>query len=128
MFDSSEWSRLVETLLKRSRSELLEWSLDQDRGLLRARVGGTDYMIGSVDNDGRPPFFLAVGDANARAELARLESDPSEDAPWDTGVKSASQRLVELRNLAMRLAQGAPQLLNKLISDLDSLDPDGSPF
>ena len=118
MFSNSEWIALISKLSELTDEGLLKWI--SRNGLLLTNVNGTDYAIGAVDNDDRPPYFLDVGDAEARENLARLESIPSEDDEWE-GEENASQMIWALRGKALRSATGAPQLIRRLLGDLEEL-------
>lgn len=129
MFDESEWTQLVETLTQLTRQGRLKWH--EDGSNVTTTVAGVTYVIGSVDNDGRQPYFLAVEEATddpwaSTKELSRLESIP-EDAEWEYGAP-AGGRLHYLRREAIRNALGAPQLLNRLLKDLEATGDDEPPF
>lgn len=128
MFEKEEWARLVGKLLALTRRNSLTW--EQDGGTITTSVGGVEYEIGSVDNDDRQPFYLAVVesvDPWTRRELARLISEPLEE--WTaSGEAAPGAQLIELRRLALRSAIGAPQLLGRLLGDLDRVEGDELPF
>lgn len=126
MFEEAEWDQLVETLSRLTRANTLEWK--EGFGEIEARVGQMIYAIGSVDNDGRLPYYLDVRPASTAEPLARLESQPLPefDPGWITSL-TAAQKLPELRALAQRSALGAPQLFNRLIGDLNALGEE-TPF
>lgn len=114
MFEEDEWMQLVTELITATRSNALKWT-EQDARVV-AVVGESSYEIGSIDDDGRIPYFLSVrlGEGGTPTEIARLESEPvNEEREWTAG-----ERLVELRNLAYRSAKGAPQIFGKLLADL----------
>lgn len=114
MFEEDEWMLLVAELATATRANTLKWT-EQDARVV-AIVGDNSYEIGSIDDDGRIPYFLSVrlGEGRAATELARLESEPLDDErEWTAGEK-----LHELRNLAYRSAKGAPQIFGKLLADL----------
>lgn len=114
MFEQDEWMQLVTELIAATRSNALNWIEVDDRVV--AVVGESRYEIGSIDDDGRIPYFLgvAVNEDGRATEIARLESEPvSEERAWTAGEK-----LPELRNLALRSAKGAPEIFGKLLADL----------
>lgn len=114
MFEESEWMQLVTELMSATRADSLKWTEQGARVV--AIVGQSSYEIGSIDDDGRIPYFLSVRlDENGTpTEIARLESEPIiEERSWTAGEK-----LVELRNLAYRSAKGAPQIFGKLLAEL----------
>ncbi|MCP8999575.1 hypothetical protein NFC73_07490 [Pseudarthrobacter sp. RMG13] len=114
MFEDDEWLELVTELITATRAHNLKWMEQDDRVI--ALLGDSSYEIGSIDDDGRIPYFLGVRirEDGVVTEIARLESEPVvEDRPWTAGEK-----LPELRNLAFRSAKGAPEIFGKLLADL----------
>jgi len=126
MFDENEWRQLVGKLMQISSTGKLEWSLID--GVVSTTLGDFEYSIGSVDGDGRPPYFLRIWNQTSWQEIGKLISEPIQDPPWDDGERTAGQSLLELRHVATRLAYGAPQLLTRLLSELDSLKSPDVPF
>ena len=123
MFDEVEWASLVTRLISLSKDQVLKWEMPGNDAI-SLRVGAVEYEIGSVDRDGRAPFFLSVTSLNDGRLIGKLESSPVESNQWGSEVAlSAPQMIIELRTLALRVAQNAPQVLSKLISDLDDILP-----
>lgn len=129
MFDDAEWRKLIVRLTTLTSAQRLEWH--ESDGTVEAVVAGTKYVIGSVDNDDRQPFFLAViatepdpwAISPQDREIARLESTPEVDRDWGSEYAPPAAELIhDLRRLANRSAKGAPQLLSKLLDDLDAVD------
>lgn len=132
MFDEREWSQIVDRLIDLTRRQAASWksvtSEDATREWVETRAGDLEFMVGSVDNDDRPPYYLAVWDVESLRYLARLESEPVPDANgWEVAL-SPAQKILELRGLAYRSAQGSPQLLARILSRLDDIDPEQMPF
>lgn len=123
MFDDSEWKILVTRVLSLTREGRFPWAKN-DLDLPVALVNDVEYATGSVDRDGRPPYFFQLWDEKKGELIARLESEPipADSVPWETDVLSAAQLLPELFELAARAASGAPAVFSRLVSDLDSLD------
>ena len=123
-------SRLVERLLRLTLDSKLDWKTEHTEGheLLVAVVRGIEYVVGAVDNDGRPPFFLTVWRTEPGVSLARLESQPpDEDAFGNPVALTAAQKIPELWAAATRSASGTPQIFGELMDALDMLDPDDPP-
>lgn len=118
MFEENEWKQLVSQLIKLTRAETVDWKNERDE--VAAVIGDYRYAIGSVDNDGRIPYYLAVKESWGQKELDRLESQPINEEPF--AQPSAGEMLLELRHLAFRSAQGAPQLFSKLMADLQQAE------
>ncbi|MCE4025450.1 hypothetical protein LXM50_05650 [Microbacterium sp. Au-Mic1] len=128
MFTDDEWMQLVRRLMALTDAGRLEWiqePQDEDMqaqgGIVVAPVGAFDYVIGSVDRDDRPPFYLGVGDREARKLLARLESTPARTGD-DTTIITAAELVPELRERALRSASGASRLFSNLIEGLNGLE------
>jgi len=119
MFENDEWLAIIKKLIELTRAEAAKWSLG-DVNVLRSEVEGTEYEIGSVDNDGRAPYFLAIytGEGFDREELARIESDPGEFENYTPG-----EAVTDLQRIANRMARGGPQLASKLLADMEKILP-----
>ena len=131
MFEEREWMQIVERLVRLTKEQVLTWKTVAAEGTewVETRVDDLDYMVGSVDNDQRPPYYLSLWDVNSRDYLARLESEPiQEDDEWGQAPLTAGNRLLELRTVAYRSAQGSPQLLSRIMNGFDRIDPEVTPF
>jgi hypothetical protein len=107
-----------------TREAQFPWKIN-DIGLPVAVVNNVEYALGSVDNDGRPPYFFQLWDEEKEELVARLESEPvpvEEAALWDVPPLNGAQLIPELFELANRSASGAPEVFNRLLTDLDGLD------
>lgn len=124
MFENSEWSTLILRLIDLTKSEKLKWHIEE-RDIVVTPVGDIEYVLGSVDSDGRAPFFFSIWDPDEKVSIARLESQPVPE-PDEHGNLSedrlAGQSIPALLAMATRSATGAPKKLNQLMSDLDQLD------
>jgi len=121
MFDDDEWLELVRKLAALTEAEAVKWAIAAN-GNLSVSLRGYQYEIGSVDNDGRQPYFLAVNqlvqdEPWSETELARLE------AQGNDRFSDAQKELVGLQRLAFRSAHGGPQLFAKLLSDMEEILP-----
>lgn len=126
MFEENEWSQLVAKLASLTHAGRIEWT--EGDMIYKTSVGDILYVIGTVDNDGRPPYFVGVWDSSESRYLARLESEPFPDA-MGTPPQTAAEAIPALYALAARSAAGAPQLFNELIGALNDLDDvDDVPF
>ena len=117
MFDDDEWSQIIYKLIDLTRAEKVTWEIQFD-GTLSSRVGSTTYGIGSVDEDGRAPYYFAVAQGEPAAEVTRLETgDESEHQ------RSLDNAVGELQRVAFRMASGGPQLAKQLLSQMEEILP-----
>lgn len=124
MFDEREWFQIVSRLTELTRSEKLRWHFEEHQ-IVVAPVGDIEYVLGSVDKDGRAPYYLGIWDPQISEHIARLESEPvPQVGDWsvDPAEFSAAQLVPTLHTLANRSASGAPRKLNQLLADLQELD------
>ncbi|UXN23928.1 hypothetical protein N8D74_10060 [Curtobacterium flaccumfaciens] len=132
MFDEREWSQIVDRLIRLTRQQSVAWKTvqteDGSREWVETRAGDLEFLVGSVDEDRRPPFYLAVWDVEATRYLARVESEPWPDDVGSDASLSAAQKLIELRALAYRSAQGSPQLLARIMENLNEVERDQDLF
>jgi hypothetical protein len=133
VFNDDEWLAIVARLIRFTREGKLKWSMveGQDDGL-SVIVGRSEFYLGSVDRDGRAPYLLEVGDPVQRETIDRLESEPIPDSPpidWNgEPILTAAQMLPELYVEAFRVASGARQIYDQLLSDLDTLGQSPEPY
>jgi len=121
MFEDDEWNAIIGKLMDLTRANKTAWHNSESQDLVSTVIGPVAYIVGSVDNDGRAPYFLAVVkvDSDANKELARLESTP---VNTDEGY-SPQEKIVDLHRLAFRMASGGPQLVASLLADMNALLP-----
>lgn len=122
MFEEEEWLALVQRLIELTRADKLAWT--RTHGVVSVAVDGTEYIVGSLDNDDRPPYFLRLWDLGGEGEIARLDSEPVDEGDvWGevNGPQNAAQWLPTLRSLAHRSASGGTARLKKLLAGLDAL-------
>ena len=134
MFDNQEWITLVGRLSALTQEQKLAWTMRND--VLVARAANFMYRIGSVDGDGRQPFFLAISrslplpdseEAEVFSEIDRINSlNETQSDPWNS--ETLGRSIVNLRDLALRDAQGAPQIFEELLDSLSSLGESDVPF
>lgn len=121
MFNDAEWSALVAKLHQLTDGNRVKWELDGFE--LSLRIGDVTYVITALDEDGVPPWVLHVRkhaedpDTDYKwTEIDALRSKPG----WNSGDPQV--QLLELRDLAYRMALGGPQLAQHLLDDLDRID------
>ncbi|MFL0564583.1 hypothetical protein ACH0CG_02415 [Microbacterium sp. 179-I 1D1 NHS] len=122
MFDDSQWAALIGEVMKLTEGEKLTWQADE-QPLFIATVGDIEYVLGSVDNDGRAPYFFGIFDPTIRQYLAKLESQPVSSDSW--GGQTPAQMVPGLYARVKRAATGADKLFSSLLTGLRNLD---SPF
>lgn len=120
MFDDAEWSQIIDRLLDLTQRNLIKWAFEES--VITAKVGQVEYVLGSVDKDGRQPFFLHIWRPDSETIAARLESTPGPDdeVPW-SGL-SAAEKVSTLHAAAVRSASGAGELFDELMADLKRID------
>lgn len=134
-FSVTDWDEMTERLVRLTRDKKLEW-IEFDRTAassytristlfeaeFSARVGNNSFHLGSVDRDGRAPFYLEVarsGSTSATSDVKdRIRSDGYLTDPTISKVSDNINRLwlavqayTERRNAAAR----------DIIADLDDL-------
>ena len=133
MFDDREWITLVGRLSSLTQGQKLNWKTRND--VLVTRAANFLYRIGSSDNDGRQPFYLSVSrglplpdsEAEVFSEIDQVDSlNEASFDPWSGDT--LGQRIIILHDLALRDAQGAPQIFEELLDGLSSLGDSDAPF
>lgn len=121
MFSDEEWSGLIDKLRHLTAHEKIKWELAE--GVIQTAVRGTTYIVESADGDGAAPWLLRVrtGDEFDGQEIDTLTSVG--------GFESIDPRtkVTPLREIAFRMALGGPQLANRLLGDLNAIDPSDPP-
>lgn len=131
MFNETEWSELVGELIGLTLKDRISWENDYENpGSYDAKVNDFLYSVGSVDSDGRLPYFFAINKILGTNEntgeptlqwLATLESIPPSNET--SRIRDEiSKSIVVLRDLAVRSAKGTPKLFESLLNDLKSLE------
>lgn len=122
-----EWLSLIQKLARLTSQGSLTWGEDEDAPAsgMAFRVdleSGISYIVFPEDMDGRFPFVLVVAEDRSR-EVARFRTVSfAEGGPFDSEEEEASALLSNLYLNVARLVSGAPQLVQRLLADLDSLD------
>lgn len=125
MFSELEWSTLINKLRQLTEKRKIEWH-DNRVGGLYASVNDITYLIGSKDSDGVAPYLLSVRRVRSEDdwdELDVLESAPGMEtdlAPWT--------KVEPLRDLALRMSRGGPEVVQNLLAELNDLDPSDPPI
>ncbi|WP_336633327.1 MULTISPECIES: hypothetical protein [unclassified Microbacterium] len=118
MFDESQWGALVGEIAKLTEAEKLTWRAED--GVFTASVGQVEYVLGSVDNDDRAPYFFGVWDPSNSEYLAKLESQPTENG--GLAAATPAQAVPALYARVKRSATGADRLFSSLLNGLKRLD------
>jgi hypothetical protein len=118
VFEDSEWLALIDRLTQLTMKQVAKWEVT-GIGDVATTIARTEYLMFSVDSDGRQPYALVVRreERGTWRDLARLESGPLDDQRDDVHT---SQALVDLYTLAYRMALGGPQLVQDLLAEMDS--------
>ncbi|TYK53023.1 hypothetical protein [Actinomadura decatromicini] len=135
---NSQIVRIIERLLKRTKAGSVEWNVIVPRSAGRRGRDGFGYstssasvIIGSVDGDGRPPFYFEIMDdegvsierfympPDRRSARAREEIDAAILSDEDNAVKRLYVSMELLYNLARRNALKSDQVLDQLERDLE---------
>ncbi|MFB4350515.1 hypothetical protein [Microbacterium sp. CR_7] len=122
MFDESQWEALVAEISRLTDAEKLHWAPEET--VFVAKVGPMEYVMGSVDNDQRAPYFLGIWNPESREYVARLESQPRPDAS-QTERLTAAQFIPDLYKRVRRAATGTDRLFSSLLTDLKGLEDRG---
>jgi len=117
MFEDAEWNQIIMKLTELTRAEKVTWEIGFD-GELGANVKDTLYEIGSVDGDGRAPYYFSIAQGTPARERARLETGDDREVS-----RSVQYSLSELQRLAFRMASGGPQLAKQLLSQMEEVLP-----
>ena len=117
MFEDEEWVKIIYKLVALTKAEKIKWEFEYD-GSLNAMLDGTLYKVGSVDIDGRAPYYFSISDGNPPVELARVESGPGNEYETTPG-----EGVTELQRMAYRMASGGPQLAAKLLAQMEAILP-----
>lgn len=137
MFTPEEWQALLRKLLQQTREGRVDWNFDTD-GVYDATVGRFSYTIGSSDDDGRAPYYLAVirGTPIEGEELDRIESTepvltlPTFGIPSQASnfaMTNATVLVSVLRDAVVRHVEGGAELALSLLADLDELSGEVEP-
>ena len=134
MFNYQEWDALTSKLISLTQSSLLNWTFNGED--LVAESLGFKYLIGSVDGDGRVPFFFSVKGERDRGspfangdfiEIDQIDSTNTHKADiWSDQL--LGDRVSFLRELALREAEGAPRIFSELLASLEGLESSEPPF
>ncbi len=119
MFDESQWAELVKEISRLTDAEKLEWG--REDSVFVAKVGSVEYVVGSVDNDDRAPYFVGVWNPESSDYVARLESQPLPDDD-STSKLTTAHALPDLYARVKRSATGADRLFSNLLTELKGLE------
>ncbi|MFD1201001.1 hypothetical protein ACFSWE_05000 [Leucobacter albus] len=121
MFSSDEWDALIKRAIAQTEAEQLVWASEDT--IFSAAVGKYEFVVGSVDNDGRLPYFFGVWNPAVEEYVDKIESRPTAGMATDleSGL-SASELIPRVVELARRSASGAVHVFSELLDGLDRLD------
>jgi hypothetical protein len=132
MLTEDEWLEVARKLAKLSQSGQIAWSVLEQRGThdatYRSRVGElTEYRVWARDADGRVPLRFAIMRAPSPGEEPQ-SVDAYETASFDLGDGSTSDWVYDVYVAAGRSATGSPQLVAKLLAELEAVNPNSDDF
>jgi hypothetical protein len=113
-FENSKTTALCKRLASATLARAAEWRLEGEDTYVWAQQQGT-VSIASRDNDGQPPYQLAIYNAERVRvdELSSMLLQDDEPAPWN-------EALAELYRVARRSALRADDVIDALLSALPS--------
>jgi hypothetical protein len=132
MLTEDEWIQITTRVVRLTNAGSITWQVLQPDvehdPTYKVRINElTEYRVWSRDGDGRVPLRFNIMRASVPGE-AMQAVDSFMTKEFEVGDASASDWILDVYNAAARSASGSPQLVAKLLAELDDLDPGAMPF